>query len=93
MGGIFRGPNSRRLRTDLFCDYLLEFIDANQDRPFLRITRWSLHTPCVPTRLEWNDPKRDVRDSRHFAEMVRYADKLVGRIVERLEKPAYWKKR
>ena len=75
---------------ELFCDYLLEFIDANQDRPFFAYYPMVLvHTPFVPTpdSLEWNDPlQRDVKDSRHFAEMVRYADKLVGRIVERLEK-------
>ena len=75
---------------DVFSDYLLEFIDANQDRPFFAYYPMVLvHTPFVPTpdSPEWKDPpQRDVKDSRHFAEMVRYADKLVGRIVERLEK-------
>lgn len=75
---------------DVFCDYLLNFIDANQDRPFFAYYPMVLvHTPFVPTpdSLEWNDPlQRDSKDGRHFAEMVRYADKLVGRIVERIEK-------
>jgi arylsulfatase A len=78
-------------------DFVCDFIDANKDKPFLVYYPMILtHCPFDPTpdSTDW-DPKRlgstsykgDRNDpQRHFRDMVAYADKLVGQIVEQLEK-------
>ena len=78
-----------RYGPDICCDYLLDFIERHRDVPFFAYYPMILvHAPFVPTpdSPEWRDrDRRDEKDTRYFADMVAYADKLVGRIVERLE--------
>lgn len=75
---------------DIFANYIIDFIDNNKDKPFFAYYPMVLvHVPFVPTpdSKEWKDPsKRDTKDIRHFKEMVTYADKLVGRIVDSLQR-------
>jgi arylsulfatase A len=78
-------------------DYLCDFIDRKKEDPFFVYFPMILtHCPFDPTpdSTDW-DPKRpgssdykgDKKDyQRHFADMVNYADKMVGQIVAQLEK-------
>ena len=87
------GEYGPQLCTDFVCD----FIEENKDRPFLVYYPMILtHCPFDPTpdSTDW-DPKRlgsttykgDRNDpQRHFRDMVAFADKLVGQVVEQLEK-------
>ncbi len=74
---------------DVFRDYLLDFIERKKDEPFLVYYPMVLtHDPFVPTpdSPEWKNPEnRMKRDKRHFREMVEYADKIVGQLVDKLD--------
>ena len=78
-------------------DFICEFIEENKKNPFLVYYPMILtHCPFDPTpdSSDW-DPKRlgstsykgDKNDpQRHFRDMVAYADKMVGQIINQLEK-------
>jgi arylsulfatase A len=72
---------------DVFTNFILDFIDRNQEDPFLVYYPMVLtHDPFVPTpdSPEWQDTPNK-KDKRFFAHMVNYMDKLVGRIHHKLE--------
>lgn len=76
---------------DLVNDYALDFIARKKDQPFLLYYPMMLtHAPYLPTpdSADW-DPQakgeESNRDERHFADMVAYMDKLVGKVVAKLE--------
>lgn len=74
---------------DICTDYILDFIERNSQQPFLVYYPMILtHDPFLPTpdSDEWADGDRHKRDDKYFGDMVSYADKLVGRIVSKLEK-------
>ncbi len=74
-----------RYGPDVACDHLLDFVERNRDRPFLAYFPMILvHNPFCPTpdSAEWG---QDVTANRFFADMVAYMDKLVGRVVRKLE--------
>lgn len=67
---------------DIFCNFLCDFIEQNQDQPFFAYYPMVLtHVPFVPTP----DSSAD-NQTKHenFADMVTYTDKLVGRIMDTL---------
>ncbi|MCP5521972.1 MAG: sulfatase-like hydrolase/transferase [Verrucomicrobiales bacterium] len=75
---------------DLVNAWALDFIARHREGPFLLYYPMILtHAPFQPTpdSPDW-DPKAKGeqvnRNTRHFAEMVTYTDKLVGRVVEAL---------
>lgn len=84
---------------DLFCDYAIDFIERRRDRPFLAY--WPMHlvhlesysggtTPPTPDTIHSTgkgdrDGKR-IDKQRGMADMIRYMDKLVGRIVSTLDR-------
>ena len=74
---------------DICCDYLLDFIERHRNQPFFAYYPMMLvHSPFVPTpdSPEWQDKsRRDETDTRYFIDMVAYADKLVGSVVDKLE--------
>jgi arylsulfatase A len=72
-------------------DFALDFVTQHKDKPFFLYYPMILtHDPFQPTpeSAEW-DPKTKSeqvqRNVKHFAEMTAYMDKLVGRLVTRLE--------
>jgi len=68
---------------DIFCDYICEFIARNKTEPFFVYYPMVLtHSPFVHTP---DSREREVRGQPAFADMVAYADKLVGMIVDKLE--------
>ncbi|MCB9883591.1 MAG: sulfatase-like hydrolase/transferase [Planctomycetes bacterium] len=84
---------------DLVCDYICDFLEKHRDPktgPFLvYYPMIAAHWPFVPTpdHPDW-DPKmwRDAKDEpggfkepKYWDAMVRYTDKMVGRIVDKLE--------
>ncbi|MSR31698.1 MAG: arylsulfatase [Gemmataceae bacterium] len=77
---------------DLVSDYLCAFFERNQDKPFLAYYPMMLtHGPFVPTP-DSPDYDRKARtgvseagNRKHFASMVAYGDKTVGKLVDKLE--------
>jgi arylsulfatase A len=76
---------------DLVNDYALDFIRRQKDRPFfLYYSMMLTHSPFQPTpdSPSW-DPKavgeKVNNNKKHFGDMVAYMDKLVGKLVARLD--------
>lgn len=76
---------------DLVSDFALDFITKNKSKPFFLYYPMMLtHAPYQPTpdSPDW-DPKasdeKAGKDPKHFADMVAYMDKLVGRLVKKVD--------
>ncbi len=68
---------------DVFTDYSIDFIKRNRDRPFLLYQSAILtHIPVTTTPL---NPDENGTTREKFAGMLRYADHLIGRIVQALD--------
>ncbi|MDZ4402489.1 sulfatase-like hydrolase/transferase [Prosthecobacter sp.] len=74
----------------LINDFALEFVTRHQEKPFFLYYPMILtHDPYQPTpdSADW-DPKisseAKQRDVKHFAEMVAYMDKMIGRLDAKL---------
>ncbi|WP_339746611.1 sulfatase-like hydrolase/transferase [uncultured Rubinisphaera sp.] len=67
---------------DVYCDYLIDFIGKHKHKPMLLYYPMALtHGPLTTT-----PDNKDVKDQRRlFAGMVRYTDKLVGKLVSAIE--------
>lgn len=82
-GGAF-GP-------DVVNNYAREFIVQHKNQPFLLYYPMILtHGPFQPTpdSPDWNPATADERSQnhpQHFADMVAYADKLIGRLLETID--------
>ena len=74
---------------DIFTNYLLDFIDRNKQAPFfIYFPMVLVHEPFVPTpdSKDWVDPSmRYKKDTSYFKDMVSYTDRIVGKIVDKLE--------
>jgi arylsulfatase A len=76
---------------DIVSDYARKFVAEHKDEPFFLYYPMMLtHGPYVatPDSPDW-DPKapgeKAPASEAHFADMVKYADKLIGKLVETLE--------
>lgn len=83
--------NDGQYGPDLVNAFCLDFVSRKKDEPFFLYYPMILtHNPFQPTpdSLEW-DPKLSGEEkkqaSKHFGEMVTYMDKLIGRLVARLD--------
>jgi arylsulfatase A len=74
---------------DIFSDFLMDFIDRNQNKPFFAYYPMVLvHDPFVPTPASenWADEQaRYKEDTAYFGDMMAYTDRIIGRIVNKLE--------
>jgi arylsulfatase A len=76
---------------DLVNDFALDFIDRHKDRPFLLYYPMILtHVPyqATPASPDWDPKQRGEKagqHKRHFGEMVEYMDKLIGKVVSRVD--------
>jgi len=74
---------------DIFCDFVLDFIDRNQDKPFFAYYPMVLvHDPFVPTphSENWGKPESRYReDTTNFRDMMAYTDQIIGKIISKLE--------
>jgi arylsulfatase A len=72
--------------------YAIDFIAGHKDRPFLLYYPMILtHNPNQPTpdSKDWDPRTADEkakRDPKHFADMVAYADKLIGNVADALDR-------
>ena len=66
---------------DLYCDFLIRFMREHKDEPMLLYFPMALtHGPMTTTPDE-----PDVKGKAQFPAMVRYTDKLVGRLVAQVD--------
>ena len=76
---------------DLINSFALDFVTKNRERPFLLYYPMILpHYPhqATPDCEAWDAKVRGenkARDKKHFAGMVRYMDKMVGQLVDKLD--------
>ena len=91
INGVEKDFTNGEYGPDLVNDYALDFIARHKDEPFFLYYPMMLtHAPYQPTpdSPDW-DPKamgEQVNDRpEHFADMVAYMDKLVGKLVARLD--------
>ena len=95
---LSKQDNDGKYGPDLFCDFICDFIDRNQDQPyFVYYPMVLVHSPFVPTPDTMGDqprgpddnankaPKDKARQKENFVAMVNYMDKIVGRIVKKVE--------
>ena len=75
---------------DYFSDYICNFMEKNKNKPFLAYYAMTLvHDPFQPTpdSDDWDvDPKLrfNVQD-KFFADMCAYTDKMVGKVLKKLD--------
>lgn len=81
--------NGERLDTagkfgpDIFADYLIDYMGRHRERPFFAYYSTILtHIPVVPTP---HNKDQDLTPRQHFAGMLRYADHLIGRLIDALD--------
>ena len=70
---------------DVFCDYMLDYIERHKSEPFFVYYPMALtHAPFEPTpdSPEWG---QNVNNKKFFRDMVEYMDKTIGRIVKKLD--------
>jgi len=79
--------------SDVFSDFLNEFIELNRDKPFFAYYPMALtHCPFCPTpdSEDWDPESRGSRsykgDPQYFADMVKYVDKTISRIDSNLKR-------
>jgi len=74
-----------RYGPDIFCDFICDFMQRNQDKPFFIYYPMALvHNPFVPTP---DSADRESKDrQKNFADMVAYMDRIVGRIIDQLDR-------
>ncbi|MCE4565174.1 sulfatase-like hydrolase/transferase [Maribellus sp. CM-23] len=81
--------NKDEYGPDIFSDFVLDFIERKKDKPFFVYYPMVLvHDPFVPTpdSRVWENPElRYKKDNAYFKDMVAYTDKIVGRIIQKLE--------
>ncbi len=87
--------NHGKYGPDLFCDFICDFMERNQSQPFFVYYPMVLvHDPFVPTPDTLGDqplatankaPKDKAKRKENFVAMVNYMDKIVGRIVDKVD--------
>jgi arylsulfatase A len=89
--GVKRDFKDGEYGPDLVSDFALKFIDDNKSKPFFLYYPMMLtHAPYQPTPdgPDWDPKARGEQvnhDNKHFADMVAYMDKLVGKVVTKLD--------
>jgi len=84
--GKDRQDTKGKYGPDIFTDYAVDFIERNKTRPFFLYFPMALtHAPFEPTpdTEEWKKGNKKA-DKKHFADMVAYMDKIIGRLVRKL---------
>lgn len=72
---------------DVFCDFITDFVERHKKRPFFVYYPMVLtHAPFEPTpdSKDWNTKGRR-NNKKNFADMVAYMDKIIGRIIRKLD--------
>ena len=88
--------NHLKYGPDLLCDFICDFMERNKEQPFFVYYPMVLvHNPFVPTPDTIGDqtrehsankaPKEKAKRKENFVAMVNYMDKIVGRIVDKVD--------
>ena len=87
--GSFRTDLKGRYGPDVWVDYINDFLTRHVNQRFFVYYPMALpHWPFVPTpdSPEWQDPStRFDEDLRFFADMAEYTDKVVSRVVGKID--------
>ncbi|MEN8153093.1 MAG: sulfatase-like hydrolase/transferase [Acidobacteriota bacterium] len=72
---------------DIVCNFILDYIDRHRNSPFLVYYPMILtHDPFVPTPdSSFTEEEKYKNNPVYFKDMVEYTDKIVGRIIDKLE--------
>lgn len=74
---------------DIWTDFIGDFMRRHRDKPFFVYYSMALpHNPMNPTpdSPEWADPSKRLDDITRFqADMIRYTDKMVGKVIGQLD--------
>ena len=91
INGVQKNFTNGEYGPDIVNDYALDFITRNKSKPFFLYYPMMLtHDPYQPTpdSKDW-DPKADGEGVNqapaHFGDMVAYMDKLIGKLLAKLE--------
>ena len=98
INGVARDFTNKEYGPDIVSDYALDFIDRKKDGPFfLYYTMMLTHAPfqATPDSPDYGQRQlgaaaglANVRPDgivQHFADMITYADKLIGKLVAKLD--------
>ena len=91
INGVLKDYGKGEYGPDLVSDYVLDFITRKKAQPFFVYYPMMLtHDPYQPTpdSKDWNPKATGEKGNQspaHFSDMVAYMDKLVGKLVIRLE--------
>ncbi|MBY0503433.1 MAG: sulfatase-like hydrolase/transferase [Bryobacteraceae bacterium] len=86
-GKLFRNQKDK-YGDDISADFLLRFIEKHRTEPWFVYYPMALtHDPFTPTpdSPDWSTPQRLKNDTRYFAGQVEYMDRIVGRMLARLD--------
>ena len=86
--GKYRPTTEADFGPDIYTDFILDFIERNQDEPFFVYYPMALtHAPFVPTPHSEGFSSRDkfASNRKYFGDMVRYSGHLMERIIGKLE--------
>lgn len=87
--GTLRTDTKGKYGPDLWVDFIGDFMTRHRDEPFFVYYPMALpHNPMNPTpdSPEWSDPEMRHRDQTRFAaDMIQYTDKVVGKVVDKLD--------
>lgn len=85
--GVVLDHTDGKYGPDVFCDFVNDFMVRKKNQPFFVYYPMVLtHTPFVPTpdSPDWN-AERNKQSPAYFKDMVEYTDKLVGKIIKKLD--------
>ena len=85
-GKVMEGTKGK-YGPDVFADFINDFVERKKDEPFFVYYPMALtHDPFVPTpdSDDWENNRYN-RDKKYFKDMVEYMDKIVGKIVSKLD--------
>jgi len=98
INGVARDWNGKEYGPDIVSDYALDFIQRKKDQPFLLYyTMMLTHSPydATPDSADYGEKQPGARAgiakvrpdgiNQHFTDMTAYADKLVGKLLARLD--------
>lgn len=90
INGVLHKDMQNKYGPDVFCDYALDFIERQANAPFFLYFPMVLtHAPFLPTPdsagLNDSEKRTAKSDTKFFGDNVRYMDKIVGRLVAKLD--------
>jgi arylsulfatase A len=84
--GRMRDDLKGKYGPDVFLDYIQGFMERKRNEPFFMYYPMALtHAPFVPTPDSVTPENRNKIGLKYFADMVAYMDKIIGKIVQKVD--------